>query len=393
MFKTHFYKDKSIIAYSLLMTVFAVLFVSVELNNEKLYANDFRVYYEATKDFFSGNNPYVHSYGLDTGYFKYPPTTLLFFAPASWLSFSVVKMLHIILIYLSLIFALPLWQRLITRTFEIKAPNWLLSLAFFVIAIHLTREFHMGNVNVLLLVSFVLGAWFYHKSAYYTSSFFYGMMLILKPIMILAIVPIALYRNWKMIGLLIAWGLLFLLGPIFIWGWETNWNLWGGWVKSVTSHGEYISNPSSLQFLIPNLVGLPHSWFPSLIGFFLLLILWFKVDYKEPQNKKSFWFWTVVFLGFTPNFFVTDSQHFLLSIPTVMTLILFISNLKNKVGWILYCLGMLMFSFDSMDLWGRDLSNKFTDWGILGIGNLIFIASILYVWSKQKRIDATSHHL
>lgn len=393
MFNIQFYKDKSIIAYSLLMTVFAVLFVSVELNNEKLYANDFRVYYEATKDFFSGNNPYVHSYGLDTGYFKYPPTTLLFFAPASWLSFSVVKMLHIILIYLSLIIALPLWQRLITRIFEIKAPNWLLSLAFFVIAIHLTREFHMGNVNVLLLVSFVLGAWFYHKSAYYTSSFFYGIMLILKPIMILAIVPIALYRNWKMIGLLIAWGLLFLLAPIFIWGWETNWNLWGGWVKSVTSHGEYISNPSSLQFLIPNLVGLPHSWIPSLIGFFLLLILWFRADFKEPQNKKTFWFWTVVFLGFTPNFFVTDSQHFLLSIPTVMTLILLISNLKNNVGWILYCLGMLMFSFDSMDLWGRDLSNKFTDWGILGIGNLIFIASILYVWSKQKRIDAASHHL
>lgn len=393
MFNTQFYKDKSIIAYSLLMTVFAVLFVSVELNNEKLYANDFRVYYEATKDFFSGNNPYVHSYGLDTGYFKYPPTTLLFFAPSTWLSFSMVKMLHIILIYFSLIIALPLWQRLIICVFEIKTPSWLLSLSFFVIAIHLTREFHMGNVNVLLLLSFVLGVWFYHKNIYYTSSFFYGMMLILKPIMILAIVPIVLYRNWKMIGLLIAWGLLFLLGPILIWGWETNWNLWGGWIKSVTSHGEYISNPSSLQFMIPNLIGLPHSWIPSLIGFCLLLILWFRADYKEPQNRRSLWFWTIVFLGFIPNFFVTDSQHFLLSVPTVMTLILFLSNLKNKFGWFLYCLGMLLFSFDSMDLWGRELSTKFTEWGILGIGNLIFIVSILYVWSKQKSIDVTSHHL
>jgi hypothetical protein len=379
MFKLQFYKDKSIIAYSLLMTVFALLFVSVELNNEKLYANDFRVYYEATKDFFNGNNPYIHPYGLDTGYFKYPPTTLLFFAPASWFSFSLVKIIHVLLIYLSLLIALPLWQRMISYVFEIKAPKWLLSLGFFVIAIHLTREFHMGNVNVLLLVSFVLGAWFYHKSEYYTSSFFYGMMLILKPIMLLVIVPIVLYRNWKMIGLLTAWGLLFFLGPILIWGWETNWKLWDGWVKSVTSHGEYISNPSSLQFMIPNLLGQPHSWIPSLIGLVLLLIYWFIMDFKDHQNMKSFWFWTVALLGFIPNFFVTDSQHFLLSIPTVLTLVLFISNIKSKIGWILYCLGMLLFSFDSMDLWGRELSTKFTEWGILGIGNLIFISSLLFV--------------
>ena len=393
MFNTQFYKDKSIIAYSLLMTLFTVLFVSVELNNGKLYANDFKVYYEATKDFFSGNNPYVHSYGLDTGYFKYPPTSLLFFAPATFLSFSVVKMIHIIIIYLSLIVAFPLWQRMITRVFEVKAPNWLLSLAFFVIAIHLTREFHMGNVNVLLLLSFVLGAWFYHKESFYKSSFFYGMMLILKPIMILVVIPILLFRNWKMIALLTGWGMVFLFGPIVCWGWKTNWSLWEGWINSITSHGEYISNPSSLQFLIPNLFGMPHSWIPSLIGLVLLLVLWFKIDGKEYGNIKSFWFWSVVFLGFIPNFFVTDSQHFLLSIPTVMTLLLFISNLKNKFMWIAYCFGMLLFSFDSMDLWGRALSSKFTEWGILGIGNLIFIVSILYVWSKQKSIDATSYNL
>lgn len=393
MFNIQFYKEKSIIIYSLLLTLFAVLFVSVELNNGKLYANDFKVYYEATKDFFSGNNPYVHSYGLDTGYFKYPPTTLLFFAPATFLSFSVVKMIHIIIIYLSLIVAFPLWQRMITNIFEIKAPNWILSLAFFVIVIHLTREFHMGNVNVLLLVNFVLGAWFYHKKSLLKSSFFYGMMLILKPIMILVVIPILLFRNLKMIALLIGWGMVFLFGPIVLWGWKTNWSLWEGWINSITAHGEYISNPSSLQFLIPNLFGIPHSWMPSLIVLLLFIVLWFKMDFKNHTDPRSFWFWTVLFLGLTPNFFVTDSQHFLLSIPTIMTLILFLVKKRNLIGWVGYCLGMLLFSFDSMDLWGRTLSSKFTEWGILGIGNLIFIVSILYVWSKQKSIDATSYHL
>ena len=55
-------KDKSYLIYWLLVSLFTVLFVSVEMSNGKLYANDFRVYCEATIDFVEGNNPYIHSY-------------------------------------------------------------------------------------------------------------------------------------------------------------------------------------------------------------------------------------------------------------------------------------------------------------------------------------------
>jgi hypothetical protein len=386
-------KNKSLLIFLLIITLFSILFVSVELSNGKLYANDFKVYYEAAIDFFKGNNPYIHSYGLDTGYFKYPPTTILFFAPATFFSFETVKILHIFLLFLSLLISFPLWQKIISSVFEIKPPNWLLSLSFFVIAIHLTREYHMGNVNLLLLSSFVTGAWFYQKEKWVVSSFFYGMMLILKPIMILVVLPILLYKNWKMILLLSGWGILFLLIPALFWGWSTNLMLWNGWLNSISSHGEYISNPSSLQFMIPAIFGLSHSWIPSFFCLVILIIIWFKNHLSTNLNQQDFWFWTSVFLGFIPNFFVTDTQHFLLSIPMVMLLLLFASKVKNKLIWFGYSFGMLMFSFDSMDLWGREISTKFTEWGVLGIGNLIFIGSMLLVWSKLKRVDATSDNL
>ena len=387
------FKDKSALLYWGLVTLFTVLFISIELNNGKLYANDFRVYYEATLDYFKGNNPYRHSYGLDTGYFKYPPTTLMFFAPTMMFKFETIKLLHMIVLFISLLISLPLWQKMISSIFEIKSPKWLLSLSFFVIAIHLTREYHMGNVNLLLLVSFVLGSWFYFKEKWFVSSLFYGIMLILKPIMILVVLPIFLYKNWKVILLLLGWGVVFFIGPVLYWGWTENVLLWMGWINSITSHGEYISNASSLQFMIPAIFGKSHSWLPSLIGLILLIIYWFKSTYNSSCRKEGFWFWTSVFLGFIPNFFVTDSQHFLLSVPMVMLLLLFASKVKNKLIWLGYCFGMLLFSFDSMDLWGRVLSTKFTEWGILGIGNLIFIGSMLLVWSKLKRIDATSDNL
>ena len=387
-------KKKSHLFYLILISLFTVLFVTVELNNGKLYANDFKVYYEATIDFFKGNNPYLHAYGLSTGFFKYPPTTLLLFAPATIFSFDLVKISHIILLFLLLATSLPLWQRLISNVFYLKPTNWILSLCFFVIVIHLTREYHMGNVNLILLGTFIFGSWFYYKEKWFFSSIFYALMLILKPIMILVVIPIILYRNWKVLFLLTCWGMIFLFGPILIWGWKTNWILWSGWVKSVSSHGEYITGPSSFQFMIPKILGLPNSWLPSLFALGILLGVWFKMKRTKKEYKEvDFWCWISIFLGLTPNFFVTDCQHFLLSIPMIMLVLLFAVHLKNKWIWIMFFVGMLLFSFDSMDLWGRELSSKFTEWGILGIGNLIFIVSMLLVWSKQRRIDATSHNL
>ena len=61
---------KSYFFFAGLIIAFFSLFTIVELNHDKLWTNDFRVYFDATIDYFNGNNPYVKNYGLDTGYFK-----------------------------------------------------------------------------------------------------------------------------------------------------------------------------------------------------------------------------------------------------------------------------------------------------------------------------------
>lgn len=370
---------KPFLSYFLLVAVFSILFISVELMNGKLYANDFKVYYGATIDFFQGNNPYLKPYGLDTGLFKYPPPTLMFFSVATIFNFELARMIHIIIVIGCLIVALPIWSKVVSKVYLLELPKWLLPLSFFVIVIHLTRELHMGNVNILLLFTFIVGSWFLQKKMWIQASFFYAMMLILKPIMILVVIPLLLYRYWKLIVALSIWGVLFFIVPSFVWGWKMNLFLWDGWIKAVSSHGGYITNPSSLQFMIPALVGKEHSWFPSLVALIGLISCWLILKNKNNNSQKDFWFWMMIFLGFIPSFFVTDSQHFMLSIPTVMGLLFFANHFKSKILFGLFGAGMLLFSFDSMDLWGRELSTKFTDWGILGIGNLIFISSLLFV--------------
>ena len=84
---------------------FITLFTFVEFNNGKLWTNDFKVYYLATIDFFKGNDPYLHKYGLDTGYFKYPPFTLYLFKPFTLFSYGISQFIHLILLTLSLCFS------------------------------------------------------------------------------------------------------------------------------------------------------------------------------------------------------------------------------------------------------------------------------------------------
>ncbi len=388
------FTNKPFLGYLLLVVSFSLLFIFVELNNEKLYTNDFLVYFEATNDFFEGNNPYVHSYGLETGYFKYAPTTFVFFAPYVLLSFSKMKFLHLFLLVFSLGISLPLWKQLLEKQLGVIRKQFLfLFLSFLVIAIHITRELHLGNVNLILLFLFVLGAFFTHKKKLVFSMLFWAVMIVLKPIMILICLPMLFLGKWKEILYLIAFGALSFLLPLAVFGWTKNLNLWLGWFGALSSHGEYLTSPQSLQYLVHTYFGLKPSWLYSFIGLgLLILFLVVKMKGKE-VTTLNYLFFLSLFMAFTPNFFITDSQHFLLSIPLIMFLLYRSFQSRNWKYWLLFSLGMLLFSFDSMDLWGRDLSTWFTQIGILGLGNLVFIVSSLYVWGQLQSENATPHHL
>jgi len=392
-FREHF-KNKPFLGYLILIVTFSMLFIFVEINNEKLFMNDFEVYFGATNDFFKGNNPYIHNYGLDTGYFKYAPTTLLFFAPFVLLPFGIMKLLHLILLVILLAFALPIWKRMLEVNLgSIKKQFLFLFLAFIVIVIHISRELHLGNVNLILLFLFVLGSYYTTKNYVLLSSLFWAVMIVLKPIMILICIPVLFLSKWKQILYLIAFGTLSIMLPLIVFGWNKNLDLWKGWFSALSAHGEYLTSPQSLQYLVYTYFGLKPSWFYSFFGLGLLIsFLFIKMRGKEVTNL-NYLFFLSLFMAFTPNFFVTDSQHFLLSIPLVMFLIYRAFQTHNWKYWLLFSIGMLLFSFDSMDLWGRNLSSWFTQIGILGLGNLVFIVSSLYVWSQLQSENATSHNL
>lgn len=352
---------------------FITLFTFVEFNNGKLWTNDFKVYYLATIDFFKGNDPYLHNYGLDTGYFKYPPFTLYLFKPFTLFSYGISQFIHLILLTLSLCFSFYFTRKLIS-TLHIELKKSYLYLGFILVVIHLVREFHMGNINLYLLVLFLAGLYHHHKKILLTT-FLWSLMLILKPITILSVILIVFYKEWKTIFWMSAFGVLFFLFPIITQGWSGNIGLWSGWLQSVSSHGEYIVSENSLTYLANYYFGIQSQWGPSIL-LLLALVGLFLYDFLK-SKKLSFIEWAFIFTAFSPNFFVTDTQHFLLSLPLIMIYLAQLKHQKSILSLSVFIAASLLFSFNSNDLWGKELSNVFDAAGVLGIGNLLFISGYL----------------
>ncbi len=374
--------SKGYIFFGLFVLLFTTLLVFVESKNGKFWTNDFRVYYYATQDFLQGNSPYEHNYGLNSGLFKYPPTTLFIFALNAWLPYFWAQIVHSLILALSFISGIILLHQFYIFQ-EYKRRMWVLYLLFFIAVVHLTREFHLGNINLILLALYSFGLITFLKNRPMEGSVYWSFMIILKPICLLVVVPFLLKKQWKPILIMGALGLLFLLIPAFKLGWSGNIEIWQGWLKAISLHGDYIPGENSLSYLTKHFIGIDSAWGPSFIvlGMLVLSILWINRNNVSDDAMEL----STVFLAFVPNFFVTDTEHFLLSLPLFIVIIRKLLVLKNKLLWIMLTVLILAFAVKSNDLLGKDLSEWYSYHGILGIANLLLI--IFYLVLSRNEMD------
>jgi hypothetical protein len=380
---------KAYFIFGIFFVLFTGLMVTVEIKNGRFWTNDFKVYYDATQDYFSGVHPYNKAYGLTSGYFKYPPTTLFLFFVYKVLPYFWAQILHTTILCISFILSVILIHKFILGSFIRRLDKkyfGLLYLGFFFTAIHLVREFHMGNINLILLVLFVAGA-VYKQDSDLKMAILWSLMIILKPIVILAFVPLVFFGKWKIVLYLIGFGMLFFILPMIYSGWNGNIVLWKGWLDAILFHGDYVINQTSLSYFASYYLGYTSEWIPSLIALSILLII-FLFDRKgASRSENDLTEWLCVFLAFTPNFFKTDTEHFLLSLPLMLLLVVKIVNLRKKILWLPFIAIFASFSLNSNDLLGKGLSSLVSEIGLLGIANLGLIVFFI-VLRKSNKITA-----
>jgi hypothetical protein len=376
-------KQRSYVIFALFTLAFVTLMTFVEIKNGKFWTNDLYVYYGAAKDYFRGLSPYEHAYRLNSGLFKYPPPVLYFFTPFLGLSYFSAQMVHVVCSWIALTLSLIMLHRTVSSLVGEKLQRLgILWGSFALIAIHVVREFHMGNINLQLLFLLCLGLFFFrnHKDSF--ASICFALVILFKPFFIILLFPF-IFSELKFFLRVCIFGMALSIITIFF----TGIDLWEQWIAAVFRHGDYQVNHDSVGALAKTYFGIDKE---GMVAFGLMLLAFMailadKLRFHKVQTTE----WVVFLIALVPSVFKTDTQHFLMTVPLLVVLLNELADRRKGFLWLLFGLLVLGFSLNSNDLLGKELGSFVTQCGFLGISNLGLILFYVYLLFNRSN-GATS---
>jgi hypothetical protein len=392
------------------ISVFYILFFIVQNINHRFWLHDYEVYYSAANSFLRGDAVYGIPYGLGSGYYKYSPFALLVFAPFSLLPFYVAKVFHFVILSICITTTIILSYKLIISNFplknNIKNPNLLLFLIFLPLIPNIYTELHLGNINSALLLIFIIALLYLMKGKDLKAGLLLALGILIKP-HFLIFLPFLLFRKkfncfiYTVIGIIAG----LLLPSLFI-GMGHNVELHKQWLTTMQIHNNsLISGQDTLFSWLYRGVG--HFFFidtlqyDKIFGMLVLAIIAFVIlalliiDLKKENSDKSmqdnktknFIFEYFILLAIIPNITVTDSEHFLLSIPLIAFIVIYLfKKSENLIFKIFAIILLFIYGMNMREVVGKNISAYFTEYGILGLANILIIIFCIIVHIKQIKI-------
>ncbi len=388
---------KKTIEYFILFSslLFITIFV-IEKINHRFWLNDFKVFYLAAKAMFNNEQVYGIPFGLDTGFYKYSPFTLIFFAPFTHLPYETAAIIYFFIDAICVIAALVVINQIMSKFVfkDYKSSFLILFLTLLCVLNHLVRELHLGNTNMILLLLLSFSVKFSLESKYKIAGFFLAIVVLTKPYFLICILPLLLFRNYKTI-LNLFYSIVVCIALTFIVvGFERGKELYAQWIYAMKEHSSYLYSNHTILSLLKKYFGIdvPAAYgiiLLGLAGIILFLFFWYsnksEIEVSKNPERKNFSLLLFYFLliAIVPVFLVTDTEHFLFSLPLITILIFHLSRTKNYLLITVFTLVMFMYGGNSSDLLGKNLAHKFEDWGFLGISNLIIIGSVIYMYINK----------
>ena len=194
--------------------------------------------------------------------------------------------------------------------------------------------------------------------------------------------------------------------PAFLVGLKENIMLHKSWIKAMTAHNLSLSNsPDTIYAWVAKIlplgpsveqgIGFVTGTLFILAGLLLILILFHLSRERQTEGQSSresialadFGIEYFVILALIPNLVVTDTEHFLLSLPVLILiwdyLLYFRKGERLLVS--LVVVACLLYGGNWHDAVGDRLSKWMGQNGILGLGNLLLIFIGVWIWERGKK--------
>lgn len=373
--------------------IFLVIFV-IEKINGRFWLNDFRVFYSAAEALVHHEKIYGKAFGLETGFYKYSPVALLFFTPFTIISFESAAIIDFVINAIVCISIIIVTQQLITEyIFHNKNKKTVtLFLIFICVINHVVRELHLGNTNLILIFLLVNSVKLELREKSVLAGILLALVILTKPYFLILLLPFLLFKRQKAIVSTLLSILIFVAITFFVFGIGKGQELYSEWFLAMKDHIGYLSSNHTLFSLLNTYLGIiiPGSFGIVFLGFFSVasfVILWvydFQTDHGSSikKNNSTFIYYYFILIAVVPSILITDTEHFLFSLPLIALLITKIVNEKIKWQMILLLIVMLMYGGNSSDIWGKNLAGKFENFGMLGLSNLMMV-----IWGIVMMID------
>jgi len=196
-----------------------MIYMLLEIKNNRFWLNDFQVYHEAAGRIIHSENLYQGE--IDGFYkYKYSPTAALFFMAFGIIPLVLAKMLYWVFLSFIICIGFYLAFSLVEPGFRDESPahiNNLILISALILGVNLERELHLGQVNHLLLVSYLVILSLLRNNKTIIASLIWAAGIFLKPFGFILLPYFLIKRRFKLTGYFLIFLILFAVLPaIFV---------------------------------------------------------------------------------------------------------------------------------------------------------------------------------
>lgn len=383
---SEFYGNNGYIGIAILL-IFSTVFLILEIYNDRFWQSDFSVYYKAAKRLLDGNN--LFQYVEDGHYvFKYSPVSAVFFIPFTIFPLSTSKIIYWFFLTGIIIVGFYLSVYLASKgnaCSNQRSLNNLILLGTLILVVHFQRELHLGQVNQILLVLYLLSAYFFEKRKAVLFSALLAASIFIKPFGLIFIPYLLVKGRFKEAGYFILFGVLFFFLPLLFYSMDEFLNQNMLWINELAV--ELGNKQSLLQSANHTIFSIFARYTPvayisftpaivkayqfivlGIIG--LLVLLFIKKGKNVDRNEVSEF---ALLISLIPLLSFTSQNAF--GFAALLVFILLVNfrdfSLPEKVVTII---GFIFLGGNFNDIWGGGLSTFFNDISLVSIGTLLLIA-------------------
>jgi hypothetical protein len=379
-----------------LIVFFLILYMINHVFNGRFISYDFQVYYRAAERILDGQN--LYQIASDGHYiFKYSPVSAVYFIPLSLLHLELAKVIYWLAssvafcIVLILIFRMGDPQKIISGPGRL---NLMYIISFICLGAFLELEIHLGQVNLFILILLVVSAYCSRKNRPLMSGLLLALSVFLKPFGLILFVYY-LYRSKfkESLYFLLFIAVLFVLPLLFYGSYDMFIQQNRFWLQEIqiemNSKQDLLAHFNHTIFSVLARYT-PLRWVEwtavstmvfQLVVLAVLGFLFILLRICNRNKEDIFPIELALVLCLIPLLAHTNKNLYLFcGMVNAVLLIRFF-----QLHWVyrsLFIFGILISSFNIIEIWGDELTFKLEAWSLIALGTLISWI-VLYVSSIQ----------